>query len=114
MTDIFCQIINKEVPADFVYEDNDFVVFRDINPKAPIHLLVVSRRHIASVNDLKNNDKDLIGQMILVAKKVALDQKLNSGYKLVFNVGRGGGQIVPHLHLHLLGGWSKETHRVDI
>jgi len=102
---IFCKIINKEISADILYEDQDLVVFKDIKPKAPIHYLIVPKQHIKSVNDLKEENKDLISNMFLTAKKIA--DKLgikDKGYKLIFNVGRGGGQIVDHLHLHILGG----------
>ncbi len=104
---IFCKIIKGEVPADFVYQDNDVVAFKDINPQAPVHILVVPREHIASVNSLTETNADLIAKVILTGKKVA--EKLNiaqTGYKLLFNVERGGGQVIFHLHLHLLGGWK--------
>lgn len=102
---IFCQIINKEAPADIVYEDNSVIVFKDINPSAPIHLLIVPKKHIISINNLKEQDKELVGYMFLVAKKIAKEQGVSEiGYRLIINVGKGGGQIIDHLHLHLLGG----------
>jgi len=106
---IFCQIINKAIAGDIVYEDDRFMVFRDVNPKAPIHLLVVPKEHISSINDLKEKDKELMGALILTAKKVAEQEGfVSSGYKLLFNVGRGGGQLVDHVHLHILsGGYSR-------
>ena len=101
---IFCQIINKEAPADIVYEDNSVIVFKDINPSAPIHLLIVPKKHIISINNLKEQDKELVGYMFLIAKKIAKKQGISEiGYRLIINVGKGGGQIVDHLHLHLLG-----------
>lgn len=108
---IFCKITEKLVPADIVYEDSGLMVFKDIKPSAPIHLLIVPKmngRHIDSINDLKNSeDEKMTASMFFTAKKIASDFGLDkSGYKLVFNVGRGGGQIVDHLHLHLLGGWQ--------
>lgn len=104
---IFCQIVNKEKSADIVYEDEQFIVIKDIKPLAPIHLLIVPKKHIASVNQLTPDDRQLVGDMILVAQKVARDQGIaQTGYRLGFNVGRGAGQIVDHLHLHLLGGWK--------
>jgi len=104
---IFCQIINKERLAEAIYEDEQFIVIKDIKPLAPIHLLIIPKKHIASVNQLTPDDKQLLGDMILVAQKVARDQGIaQTGYRLGFNVGRGGGQIVDHLHLHLLGGWK--------
>ncbi len=111
MACIFCQIINKEAPAKIVYEDEKIIAFKDIHPVAPVHILVVPKRHIDSVEDLKEEDRELAGRLILVAKKVARQFSINkSGYKLVFNVGRGGGQIIDHIHLHLIGGWKKKCH----
>ena len=100
---IFCKIIKKEAPAKIVYEDKDFIAFHDINPKAKVHILVLPKRHIVSVADLKEEDENLIGGVILTAKKIAEEQQLK-GYKLIINVGREGGQIIDHLHLHLLSG----------
>lgn len=108
---IFCKIIKKELPADFVYQDKNYIVFKDIHPKAPVHLLLVPIKHISSIKELREGrgeDKLLIGRLILLAKKIAQSQNLN-GYKLVFNVGREGGQIIDHLHLHLLGGWKPQS-----
>jgi len=102
----FCQIIRGEKPADFVYQNDSLVVFKDVHPHAPVHFLIVPKRHIRSVNDLTGQDKDLLSEMILRAREVAREQLISSsGYKLVFNVERGGGQFVFHLHMHLLGGW---------
>lgn len=103
---IFCNIINKKQPADIVYEDEKFVVLKDIKPVAPVHLLLVFKIHIASVNDLKEKHGELISDLFLLAKKVAKKQGISDGYKLLFNVGRKGGQLVDHLHLHLLGGFK--------
>ena len=105
---IFCQIVKGKIPAEFIYQDDQFVVFKDAHPSADVHFLIVPRRHIKSINSLRAKDKELIGQMILVAQKVAKKLKVDkSGYKLVFNVGRGGGQVIDHLHLHLLAGRLK-------
>lgn len=102
---LFCQIINKEVPSDIVYEDEEIIAFKDINPKAPLHFLVLPKKHIASVADLKEKDGVLVAKLILAAKKIAQKQQVSEkGYKLVFNVGRGGGQMIDHLHLHFLSG----------
>jgi histidine triad (HIT) family protein len=88
-----------------LYEDDKFIVFKDINPKAPIHLLIVPKKHISSINHLEIKDKELIGELFLTAKKIAKEQRVfKKGYKLVFNVGRGGGQLIDHIHLHLLSG----------
>jgi histidine triad (HIT) family protein len=106
MTDcLFCKIANKEAPAEIIYEDNKFVVFNDINPQAPVHVLIIPKKHIVSVDHLEKEDRELIGELFLVAQKIARKQKVaEAGYRLVLNVGRKAGQTVDHLHLHLLGG----------
>lgn len=104
---IFCKIINKEERADILYEDERVVAFKDINPVAPVHILVVTKKHIPSVDHLELSDKELVGDLFLAAQKIARDVAVaKSGYKLSFNVGRGGGQLIDHLHLHLVGGWK--------
>ncbi len=106
---LFCKIIKGKTKTKFLYQDKDVVAFRDINPKAPIHVLIVPRKHIAKLQDIGDNDKELLGQIFLVARKMAQSEKIaESGYKVVVNCGEGAGQIVPHLHFHLLGGWRKE------
>lgn len=105
---IFCKITNKEVPADIAYEDDQVMVFKDIRPSAPVHYLSVPKEHVASIAHLEDNHRDLIAVIIYAAKKVA-EAKGLKGYKLVFNVGREGGQVIDHLHLHLLGGWTKKA-----
>lgn len=105
MNCIFCQIVNKELPAGIIYEDNKFVAFKDIKPLAPIHYLIIPKKHIISVNHLEPQDKELIGELFLVAQKIARTEGMaDTGYRLVFNVGKESGQMVDHLHLHLLGG----------
>jgi len=102
----FCKIIKGEKGADFVYQDESLVVFKDILPHAPVHLLIVPREHIRSLNDIKEKDKDIVFRMIFKAKEMAKEHSIDkSGYRLLFNVERGGGQVIFHLHLHLLGGW---------
>jgi len=104
---IFCKIASKEAPADIVYKDEKFLVFRDIHPKAPLHLLIIPKKHIPSINRLESQDKELMGELFLLSKKIAKEQGVDrTGYKLVFNVGKGAGQLIDHLHLHLLGGWA--------
>jgi len=100
---LFCQIAKKELPSEIVYEDKKFVAFKDIRPKAPVHLLIVPRKHIESIDHVKIQDKELMGELLLTAQKIAKEYKLE-GYKLQFNVGRKGGQLIDHLHLHLLSG----------
>ena len=103
---IFCKIINGDLPADFTCQDDTLVVFKDIYPHAPVHLLIVPRRHIRSINDLSPDDYLIVSEMILAGKKAAAGAGIaQSGYKLLFNVERGGGQVIFHLHLHLIGGW---------
>ncbi|TWI77408.1 histidine triad (HIT) family protein [Desulfobotulus alkaliphilus] len=105
---IFCKIIRREIPSEFLMETEDLVVFRDINPKAPVHLLIVPKVHIRSINQLEENHGPLVGRLFLAAKEMALREGIStSGYKLQFNVEKGGGQEVFHLHLHLIGGWKK-------
>jgi len=106
---IFCKIVNGEIPTKFLYEDDTLVVFRDINPHAPVHILIVPKKHIRSINDLTENDREIISHMIMVGKDIAKKESVHSsGYKLLFNVERGGGQVIFHLHLHLIGGWEKK------
>jgi len=105
---IFCKIINGEIPTDFLYENENLVVFRDIKPHTPVHILIVPRKHIRSINDLTETDSRIIGEMMMVAKETAKKESVSaSGYKLLFNVERGGGQVIFHLHLHLMGGWKR-------
>ncbi len=106
---LFCKIVNKEIPIEFLYEDDSFVVFRDIKPHAPVHLLIVPKKHIRSINDLTDDDKIIISDIFMVAKKMAkLENVDKSGYKLLFNVEKGGGQVIFHVHLHLIGGWEEK------
>ena len=104
---IFCQIVKRQLPSQIVDEDEEFVVFRDINPKAPVHVLVVPKRHIGSVNELTTTEADLAGRWVLMAKKVAEKLGIGRAYQLKVAVGREAGQTVEHLHLHILGGWKE-------
>jgi histidine triad (HIT) family protein len=102
----FCSIINGKIPTEFLYRTDSLVVFNDIHPQAPVHLLIVPVRHIRSINDLKEADQGIVAEMIFAAKYMATETSISeSGYRLFFNVERGGGQIIFHLHLHLMGGW---------
>lgn len=102
---IFCKIISREIPSEIIYEDSEILAFPDIHPVAPVHVLIIPKKHIESVNDLKDFDKELIGKMVSAAKKIAEDLKISDkGYKLLIRTGTDGGQEVPHLHLHLIGG----------
>lgn len=104
MPTLFEKIIAREIPAAIVHEDDRCVAFRDIDPKAPVHVLVVPRRPIPSLDALTDADADLAGHLLVVAARVAAAEGLSGGYRTVFNVGTDGGQTVPHLHLHVLGG----------
>jgi len=104
---IFCDIINGKMGTKFLYESDTLVVFKDINPAAPVHLLIVPRKHIRSINDLEQEDKKIVSEMIMAGKDMAKKEGVaKSGYKLIYNVEKGGGQIIFHLHLHLIGGWE--------
>ena len=106
MSTIFTKIINKEIPADIVYETDNVLAFRDINPQAPVHILIIPKIEIPKVADLKGSEHaKLIAEMIDAANKIATDEGISEdGFRLVFNNGNNGGQEVYHLHLHLLGG----------
>ena len=102
---IFCKIVAGEIPSDILYQDEEVIAFRDINPIAPTHLLIVSKKHIPSLLHLTNAEALLIGHMVKVANRLAREHGVaESGYRLVINCGKEGGQLVPHLHMHLLGG----------
>ncbi len=102
---IFCRIAAGEIPADIIYEDEDIVAFRDINPQAPQHIQIIPKRHIETILDLTDDDITLTGRMVLVANKIAREAGIaERGYRLVFNCRRDAGQEVFHIHLHLLGG----------
>ncbi|HCD41029.1 MAG TPA: histidine triad nucleotide-binding protein [Firmicutes bacterium] len=103
---LFCKIARKEIPADIVYEDDDVLAFRDIRPQAPVHVLVIPKRHIASLADLTQEDKDVMGHVTLVASRLARDLGVSEGYRVVINCGKDAGQSVFHIHMHLLGGRS--------
>ena len=105
MSSLFTKIINREIPADIVYEDDQIIAFNDINPQAPVHILIVPKKEIATLNDLETKDKEILGKMFLTAKKLAVKLNIDkTGYRTVFNCNEHGGQTVFHIHLHLLGG----------
>lgn len=102
---LFTKIINREIPADIVYEDDQSLAFRDINPQAPVHLLIIPKKAIATINDLADEDRELVGHLFLVAKKLARDMGFDEdGYRVVMNCNEQAGQTVFHIHLHLLAG----------
>ena len=101
---IFGKIIRREIPADIVYEDNLALAFRDVNPQAPVHILVIPKEPIAKLADAESQNHALMGHLLLTVKRVAEQEGLANGYRVVINNGKDGGQTVPHLHLHILGG----------
>ncbi len=108
MTDcLFCKIANREIPASIVYEDERVLAFNDINPQAPTHVLVIPKRHIASLNEIGVEDDQIVGELVRRAAAIAKDRGLAAGgFRTVFNTNRDAGQTVFHIHLHLLGGRS--------
>ncbi|PWD85612.1 histidine triad nucleotide-binding protein [Ignatzschineria cameli] len=107
MSTIFGKIIRKEIPAKIVYEDDEVLAFEDIQPQAPIHILVIPKKEIPTLNDLTGEDAELMGKLFLVAQKIAKEQGFaEKGYRTVFNCNGDGGQTVDHIHLHLLAGRS--------
>jgi histidine triad (HIT) family protein len=101
---LFCKISRKEIPAKLVYDDEEIFAFEDIQPQAPTHILICPRKHLVSLADAEAWDAPMLGRMQLIAAKLAAERELTDGYRTVFNNGRGAGQSVFHLHLHLLGG----------
>ena len=102
---IFCKIINEEIPSNQVYSDGEFYAFRDVNPQAPVHIVLVARRHVERVVDFTDADAGLVGRMVLVANRIAESEGIvKNGFRYVLNCNEHGGQTVFHVHLHLLGG----------
>lgn len=102
---IFCKIIDKRLDAKVVFENKEIMAFHDIHPLAPVHVLIIPKKHIASINDLENSDAKLVGEMVIAAKDIAKELGIaDGGYKLLWRTGKNGGQEVDHIHLHLIGG----------
>ena len=102
---LFCKIVAGEIPAEIIFESETVIAFRDINPKAPTHVLMIPKRHIATINELADADKDTVGELFLVAAKIGADEGIaEDGYRVVMNCNAAAGQTVFHIHLHLLGG----------
>ena len=102
---LFCNMVSGAIPCDKVYENEYVLAFRDIDPKAPTHILIIPKKHITTLNEINENDQDLLGELLLTAKKIAKDEGIDtSGYRTVFNCNSDGGQTVFHIHMHLLGG----------
>lgn len=102
---LFCKMVSGVIPCDKVHENQNVLAFRDIDPKAPTHILIIPKKHITTLNEINENDQDLLGELLLTAKKIAKDEGIDtSGYRTVFNCNSDGGQTVFHIHMHLLGG----------
>ncbi len=102
---VFCKIVAKEIPSQIVYQDDEIIAFPDINPSAPVHILIIPKKHIETLSDVGKAESQLICRMAEVAVKLAKEKGIhNKGYRVVINSGKEGGQVVPHLHMHLLGG----------
>ena len=102
---LFCKILDGDIPADIVHETSSTIAFRDINPQAPTHVLIIPRRHIATINDLDSDDRELVGDLYVAAKEIAAAEGIaEDGYRAVMNCNAGAGQSVFHIHLHVLGG----------
>ena len=102
---IFCKIIKKEIPASIIYEDDNIIAFNDIEPKAPVHVIIIPKKHIPTISEIGPEDKELVGEILLVAPKIARQKGVSeTGYRLIVNKGKDAGQTVDHLHFHLLGG----------
>jgi histidine triad (HIT) family protein len=101
---LFCKFVNKEIPTAIVYESDEILAFNDINPQAPVHILIIPKEHITTMNNLNSKHKKLIGDIVLTAKKLAFENNIaEDGYRIVLNCNKKGGQEVNHIHLHLLG-----------
>ena len=106
---IFCKIVAGEIPARKIYEDEEFLAFHDINPIAAVHFLIIPKRHVASLADFTSADEGLLGRLMLLVPRLAAEQGLHEGFKTLFNTGKGGGQVVFHTHVHVIGGKGMPT-----
>jgi histidine triad (HIT) family protein len=104
ITDVFCKIISKELSANIVAEDYDWLAIDDIHPQAPIHVLIMPKKHFTDLEEVDQSDAQLLGRLLLAANQVAEKLNLDKGFRLIINRGEDGGQVVPHFHIHLLGG----------
>ncbi|WP_298609495.1 histidine triad nucleotide-binding protein [uncultured Thiothrix sp.] len=106
---LFCRIRDGEIPSKKVYEDEQVIAFHDLYPKAPLHVLIVPRKHIATINELEESDAELVGRLFLAAKKIAADAGYGDGYRVLMNCGEKGGQVIFHMHLHLTAGFNDSS-----
>jgi len=105
---IFCEVISGELPSKKVFEDDEILAFYDIHPKAPVHVIIVSKKHLKGISEATRDDQALLGKIQLVASQIAKDLKISEAFKLTTNNGEGAGQVIPHLHYHLIGGWNSK------
>lgn len=108
-TCLFCRIRDGEIPSKKVYEDEHVIAFHDLYPKAPLHVLIVPRKHISTINDLEEGDAELAGRLFLAAKQIAADAGYGDGYRVLMNCGEKGGQVIFHMHLHLMAGFNDSS-----
>lgn len=101
---LFCKIVTRQIPAKIVHEDSDSLAFRDINPQAPTHIIIIPKEHSEKISDLNEDNYTTVSKLVLIANRLAKSEQLKEGFRLVFNCGPNGGQTVYHLHMHLLGG----------
>ncbi len=106
---LFCRIRDGEIPSKKVYEDEYVIAFHDLYPKAPLHVLIVPRKHISTINDLEEGDAELAGRLFLAAKQIAADAGYGDGYRVLMNCGEKGGQVIFHMHLHLMAGFNDSS-----
>jgi len=106
---VFCKIINKEIPAKPVFEDEDLIVINDIDPKAPVHMLIMPKKHIANLDALTEEDSSIVSKILMAAQRLAKEKNIMARYKIVTNVGEIAGQTVMHMHFHMLGGWKSNS-----
>ena len=107
---LFCKIVKGDIPSTKIYEDENILAFKDINPEAPVHIIIIPKEHIPSINQLSEENSEVVSHIFLVVKKIALEQGIaENGYRVISNCGEYGGQTVPHLHFHLLGGKTLAT-----
>jgi histidine triad (HIT) family protein len=107
---LFCRIRDGELPSNKVYEDEHVIAFHDLYPNAPLHVLIVPRKHIATINDMQDDDAELVGRLFLAAKQIAADAGYGDGYRVLMNCGEKGGQVIFHMHLHLMAGFKDHDH----
>lgn len=106
---LFCKIVKSEIPSTKVYEDDEILAFKDISPMAPVHIIIIPKTHIASADELTSDNANIVAKIFAVIPKIAKEQSLTNGYRVITNIGEDGGQTVKHLHFHLLGGKKLNT-----